>query len=48
VIKQRSHTVNIADLYKIVEDIKGTARSIKRMDYAKYADGTDPVKTYCS
>ena len=41
--KAESHTVNIADLYKIVEDIKGKQEVLKE-DYAKYADGTDPAR----
>ena len=41
--KTESHTVNIADLYKIVEDIKGKQKVLKE-DYAKYADGTDPAR----
>ena len=41
--KAESHTVNIADLYKIVEDIKGKQEILKE-DYAKYADGTDPAR----
>jgi len=41
--KAESHTVNIADLYKIVEDIKGKQKVLKE-DYAKYADGTDPAR----
>ncbi len=41
--KTESHTVNIADLYKIVEDIKGKQEILKE-DYAKYADGTDPAR----
>ncbi len=41
--KAETHTVNIADLYKIVEDIKGKQEVLKE-DYAKYADGTDPAR----
>ena len=41
--KAESHTVNIADLYKIVEDIKGQQKVLKE-DYSKYADGTDPAR----
>ncbi len=41
--KAESHTVNIADLYKIVEDIKGKQEVLKE-DYAKYAAGTDPAR----
>ena len=41
--KAESNTVNIADLYKIVEDIKGKQEVLKE-DYAKYADGTDPAR----
>jgi uncharacterized coiled-coil DUF342 family protein len=41
--KAETHTVNIADLYKIVEDIKGKQKILKE-DYAKYADGTDPAR----
>ena len=41
--KAESHTINIADLYKIVEDIKGKQEVLKE-DYAKYADGTDPAR----
>ncbi len=41
--KAETHTVNIADLYKIVEDIKGKQEILKE-DYAKYADGTDPAR----
>jgi len=41
--KSETHTINIADLYKIVEDIKGKQEILKE-DYAKYADGTDPAR----
>ena len=41
--KAETHTVNIAELYKIVEDIKGKQEVLKE-DYAKYADGTDPAR----
>jgi len=41
--KAESHTINIADLYKIVEDIKGKQEVLKE-DYAKYVDGTDPAR----
>ena len=41
--KAESHTVNIADLYKIVEDIKGKQEVLKE-EYAKYAFGTDPAR----
>ena len=41
--KAESHTVNIADLYKIVEDIKGKQKVLKE-DYDKYAFGTDPSR----
>ena len=41
--KAESHTVNIADLYKIVEDIKGKQEVLKE-EYAKYALGTDPAR----
>ena len=41
--KSETHTINIADLYKIVEDIKGKQEVLKE-DYAKYADGTDPAR----
>ena len=41
--KAETHTVNIADLYKIVEDIKGKQEVLKE-DYAKYVDGTDPAR----
>ncbi len=41
--KTESHTVNIADLYKIVEDIKGKQEVLKE-DYDKYAFGTDPSR----
>ncbi len=41
--KAESHTINIADLYKIVEDIKGKQEVLKE-EYAKYAFGTDPAR----
>jgi len=41
--KAETHTVNIADLYKIVEEIKGKQQVLKE-DYAKYAAGTDPAR----
>ena len=41
--KTETHTVNIADLYKIVEDIKGKQEVLKE-GYDKYAFGTDPAR----
>ena len=41
--KAETHTVNIAELYKIVEDIKGKQEVLKE-DYDKYAFGTDPSR----
>ena len=41
--KAETHTVNIADLYKIVEDIKGKQEVLKE-GYDKYALGTDPAR----
>jgi len=41
--KAETHTINIAELYKIVEDIKGKQEVLKE-DYDKYAFGTDPSR----
>ena len=41
--KAETHTVNIAELYKIIEDIKGKQEVLKE-DYDKYAFGTDPSR----
>ena len=46
--KSETHTLDIKELYKIVENIKGVQKDLEenheilKEDYAKYADGTDP------
>ena len=48
--KSETHTLDIKELYKIVENIKGVQKDLEenheilKEDYAKYADGTDPAR----